>query len=311
MFTHRLLKVFAFFTLVVIASVSWRPAYAQSMLVVDDDGQASATDCNATQNSYNGIQEATDAAVPGDAIFICPGIYHEQVVITTSNLIIRGSGMGTTIIRPTDVRVNSTGTNTPFPVAAIVLVDQATGVNIKDLTVDGSLADGGAANLFCLEVGFYMGIYYRNGSGTVAATHVTDILSAARCSAGLSVSSSFGSASDLVIQDSVFEEYGSEGVRCNGANAVCRVISNTFRGRGPVADQIQGGIIFRLGAGGEISGNIIMDHFYTPAVGMSEFSVGIALFNAEPNLNPHLTQKNSFIRNQIDVQRNGTAQTFE
>jgi hypothetical protein len=44
---------------------------------------------------------------------------------------------------------------------------------------------------------------------------------------------------------------------------------------------------------------------------MSEFSVGIALFNAEPDLNPHLKQKNSFIRNQIDVQRNGTAQTFE
>jgi hypothetical protein len=47
MFTNRLLKVFAFFILAVIASASWRPAYAQSMLVVDDDGQASATDCNA------------------------------------------------------------------------------------------------------------------------------------------------------------------------------------------------------------------------------------------------------------------------
>ena len=44
---------------------------------------------------------------------------------------------------------------------------------------------------------------------------------------------------------------------------------------------------------------------------MREFSVGIALFNAEPNLNPHLQQINVFAGNQHDVQRQSTAAAFE
>jgi len=70
-------------------------------------------------------------------------------------------------------------------------------------------------------------------------------------------------------------------------------------------------MVFRLGAGGTIAGNTITDHVYTPARGIAEFAVGIALFNAEPNLNPHLTQNNVFARNQHNVQRQSTAAAFD
>lgn len=283
------------------------PAYAQSILAVDDDGQASATDCNADQGAYNSIQQAVDAAMPGDTIFICPGVYDEQVVVTTSDLTIQGSGMEITIIRPSQVIVNSTGTSTPFPVAPILLVSEVTGVSVKDLTVDGALADEGAANLDCRTVGFLTGVYYRNSSGRVDSTHITNIRSDTACSAALSAWSVAGHVSNLVVNGNRFDNYGSEGFRCSGPKAACSVIGNTFLGRGPVDDQIQGGIIFHRGAGGEISRNTILNHYYTPAVGIFEFSVGIALFNAEPELNPHLLQDNAFSGNQFDIQRQGTA----
>jgi len=78
-----------------------------------------------------------------------------------------------------------------------------------------------------------------------------------------------------------------------------------------VDNQSQAGIIYRGGAGGELIGNVIRDHFYTPAVGMAEFSVGVALFYAEPNLNPHLLQDNIFSGNQFNVQRQATAAVVE
>ena len=255
------------------------------------------------------IQAAVDQANPGDTVFIGPGIYDEQVVVRTSNLTILGSGIDSTIIRPTQVSVNSTGTDIPFPVSAILLIDGANGVRVKNFTVDGHLADDGAANLSCRDVGFYMGVYYRNSSGIVESIRVANIRSATVCSAGLSGSTGSGFVSNLALNGSLFENYGSVGMRCSGA-AVCSVNGNTFRGRGPVSNQYQGGIVFRGGAGGEIFGNIITNHFYIPAVGISEFSAGIVLFNAPPNLNPHLLQENSFSGNQLNIQRSGTAQTI-
>src|SRR5437773_5093930 len=53
-------------------------------LVVDDDGMASATDCNATTPAFPTISLAVAAASPGDTIKVCPGLYAEQVTIGTN-----------------------------------------------------------------------------------------------------------------------------------------------------------------------------------------------------------------------------------
>jgi hypothetical protein len=304
--------ILALVMIMVSAVVAPRPAYAQSTLVVDDDGQSSATDCDAAQGAFGSIQEAIEVASSGDTIFICPGTYNEQVVVTISDLTIVGSGVGQTILQPSVVSVNSTGALDPFPMAPILLIDDTTGVTVKDLTIDGSLADEGAAIVLpCLDVGYYTGIFFRHSSGTVDATHVTNIRSATACTAGFSGGSDFESVANLIVKNSLFDNYGSLGLNCVGPNTTCSVTGNTFKGLGPVDEQIQAGIIFRLGAGGEISGNTIKDHFYTPAVGIFEFSVGIALFNAEPHLNPHLLQNNFFSGNQLKIQRQGTAAAFE
>lgn len=63
-------------------------------LVVDDDGMASATDCNATITAFSTISAAETAASPGDTIKVCPGLYSEQVFIDVNNLTLLGAQAG-------------------------------------------------------------------------------------------------------------------------------------------------------------------------------------------------------------------------
>src|SRR5262245_11832489 len=78
------------------------------MLVVDADGRGSATDCNALDVAFSSIQAAINVAVMGDTIFVCPGTYADQLVITKSDLTILGSGAGATVLRPSVVSKNTT-----------------------------------------------------------------------------------------------------------------------------------------------------------------------------------------------------------
>src|SRR5439155_25822819 len=82
-----------------------QPAEAVTTLVVDKDGQASATDCNANQPAFTVIQDAVNAASAGGRILICPGTYADQVVVSTNNLTIRGTGQSVAVLRPTSLPV--------------------------------------------------------------------------------------------------------------------------------------------------------------------------------------------------------------
>src|SRR2546428_8092995 len=69
-----------------LVAIGGRGAVAQAAtLVVDDDGFASATNCNdLTTAAYTTISAAVAAANPGDTIKVCPGLYLEQVFIGTN-----------------------------------------------------------------------------------------------------------------------------------------------------------------------------------------------------------------------------------
>ncbi|MBS1793306.1 MAG: right-handed parallel beta-helix repeat-containing protein [Acidobacteria bacterium] len=62
--------------------------------VVDDDGMASATDCNATDAASTTLADAYSVANPGDTIRVCPGTYvlPATVNINKANLTITGVG---------------------------------------------------------------------------------------------------------------------------------------------------------------------------------------------------------------------------
>ena len=282
-------------------------AYAATTVVVDDDGRATASDCNAQQKTFSSVQAAVDAAQAGSTVLICPGTYVEQVTIARNDLTLLGSGQGVTVLRPSAVPATVTGVLVPYLVAPIVVVNGVSGVTVSRLTVDGSVAESGVSNMDCPQVGFYAGIHFRNASGTVDSTQVMKVNSGTRCSSGIRSEGGAGGVSQLVVTGSLIEQSGDFGVVCIGPGATCTITGSTVRGRGPVTDQIQAGIAMRAGATATISGNIVRDHTYTLAQGVPTKSVGIFLVNADPAVNPHLLQENTFINNDLNVQRVSSA----
>jgi hypothetical protein len=288
-----------------VAVIAIPSASQAAVRVVDLDGQASETDCGAADAAFTTIQAAVNAAAAGDTIFVCPGIYNEQVVIPSSRskLTIRGSGAGVTVLRPITAVQNTTSVLLGTPVRAIMLVDGASDVTIASLTVDGGAADSGAnPSADCSVIPFYVGIYHRQSSGTVAATRVTGLRSATACGVAVRAENA-----TLLLTTSTLDAYNVGAIMCVGPASQCSITGNAIRGLGPVPDQGQAGIHIRARAAAVIAGNSITDHFLIGAKGVLQFSVGIFLVDANPSTNPHLEQDNVFANNQLNVQRQGSA----
>lgn len=54
---------------------------AGKVRVVDNDGKASATNCDATTKTFSKVQKAIDASAAGDIVRVCPGTYREKLTI--------------------------------------------------------------------------------------------------------------------------------------------------------------------------------------------------------------------------------------
>src|SRR2546426_2046044 len=104
------------------------PARAVSTLVVDDDGMATPTNCDAVDSTYFTVSAAVAASSAGDTIKVCDGLYQEQVTITTNSItLISVNHWGAKILAPL-VMMDS---------KAIVRVNGATGVTITGFEISG------------------------------------------------------------------------------------------------------------------------------------------------------------------------------
>lgn len=107
-------------------------------------------------SQYPTIQLAVDAAEPGDLVLVAPGVYKEEVVVTTPSLIIRGEDRNKVIIDGEHVRGNG------------ITVVGADGVAIENITARNAVLNG----FFWTSVEGFRGSYltaYNNGDYGVYA----------------------------------------------------------------------------------------------------------------------------------------------
>lgn len=219
------------------------------------------------QIDYPTIQGAFDAAQPGFVVLIDEGIYPEQLVIDTPNLTVQGAGAAHTIIRPAAVSANTTSLSSGAALAPIVLVRDAVDVAISELAIDGAAASSSITG--CTPG--YIGAYYRNGGGTLDAVVIENLLLAPNlvgCQAQNAVYiHNNGVPVALTVRDSIFRNYGKNGITANEAGTSLTVADSIITGRGPVplGAAAQNGVQIGFGATGSVSGSTISAHSYLPA----------------------------------------------
>ena len=150
------------------------PAAPAATLSVDDDRQ----DCTAA--AYTSVQDAIDAAAPGDTITICPGIYREgnaqpntSAIKIDKTLTLKGAGADLVTITPLKYDGNDTviaedPQNIRYPSGNIVT---AVGTPAVPITVDisGVTIDGGG-------VAAKAGVVFLDAQGSLKRSRVTDIV---------------------------------------------------------------------------------------------------------------------------------------
>jgi hypothetical protein len=260
------------------------PAEARAVTrVIDDDGRASSISCDAATPTLDSIQSAVDVSSSGDEIFVCPGVYEEQVKIVSKDLTIRGVTSGTlnvALIKPRSVVANSTNTASGVDVAAIIAVEDSGSVTLINLTVDGS--DNGLTR--CDPT--LIGVFYRNASGRIEATAVRNIrlgpgLQGCQSGIGIFAQSGRGGTSTLTIDGSSVHDYQKAGIVGNEAGTELHAITNSVVGDGVTTAIAQNGIQIGFGAKGTITLNSISNHVYQCAEPGCDASTNILVIQAD------------------------------
>ncbi|MFI8521888.1 nitrous oxide reductase family maturation protein NosD [Streptomyces sp. NPDC085481] len=88
------------------------------------------------------IQQAVDAAKPGDTIVLSPGTYRESVRITTADLTLRGSGVFPTVLEPAETPDNACAKAGNGICVTGTKDSPVEGVTVRSLTVRGFTKNG-------------------------------------------------------------------------------------------------------------------------------------------------------------------------
>jgi hypothetical protein len=137
------------------------------MAMADEHNFAVGT-CKAHATSFTMIQTAVNAVPPGSTIFVCPGVYAEQVIISKP-LTLQGIGSNNAdqavIVVPSGGLSANVTSISGEPVAAQVLVQNTSDVNLSNIVVDGT---GGTQSCSTTSI-WLAGIFYAsNSSGNVS-----------------------------------------------------------------------------------------------------------------------------------------------
>jgi len=122
--------------------------------------------CKTNVASYPTISAAVSAVSAGSTVEVCPGTYAEQVTITEALTLVgvaQGSADQVVITVPDDGLVANAASIFGQPVAAQLLIQSASPVNITNIAVDGTGGD-----MACVSNTWIAGIFYTStSSGTL------------------------------------------------------------------------------------------------------------------------------------------------
>lgn len=260
----RVIILLAAMTLLIAAFAVSQATAAGPLYVSSAPGSSDLNDCLSAATPCLTIQGAINKATAGDTINVEAGTYNEQVAIAgKDNLTLQGAGAGSTIIQsPASLAVQFTTSAGNKPV---VYVNNATGVNIQNLTVDG--AGLGNSNYK------FEGIAFFNAGGSVQNTTITGVtetpLSGNQNGVALYAYNSDAVARSITASNNTVSTYQKSGLVFNGQNLTATVTGNTVTGAGATTLIAQNGIQLGYGAAGTVDGNTVAGNFWTGTYGGS------------------------------------------
>jgi len=262
-------------------------------LLVDDDKVQCPT------ATFTSVQDAINAAKPGNLIRVCPGAYREQLSIDKSLSIEGDNGA---ILLPNNMTVNTTGPS-GVPIAAAILVKEAANVEIEGLIVDTT----NSAITQCSPA--LIGILYQNSSGSIEHNAVRNAkLSASLngCQSGdaIVVQSLGVETSKVNINDNSVHDFQKNGITGNELGTEVTITNNVVTGLGPTTGAAQNGIQIGFGAKGSVMQNTVSDNVWSPCVSLQNCAfnaTGILIFKSDDVR----VESNSVMTNQIGIYVSG------
>ena len=238
--------------------------------------------------SYKTIQAAVDAAQAGATVYVCPGLYPEQVTID-KNLNLTGIASGTAdaavITTPSGGMILSASDPSPASlnpsIAAQVFIQGPATVNLTNLTVDGNNNGLSGCNGPTL-----VGIYAVNSTGTLNGLNLRNQAldpADAACNSGLGVYLEGNTGKTVTVKNSTVTNYQKNGITANGygdgtAGPVITLTGNTVVGQGPTAGTAENGIQVGFGATGKLSSNLVLDNVYQGTSSSTLAGTGILIY---------------------------------
>jgi hypothetical protein len=250
---------------ILVSALVWPPTALpahHAQLVVDDD----KVEC--PHAGFTHIQNAIDAASPGDEIHICKGIYVEQVTIRKPLNIEADNGV---ILMPSAMQANTTSLFDAAPIAAALLVADTTGVSISGMTVD--VANNGISQ--CAPD--LIGISFQNASGeldrmVVRKIRLSATLNGCQSGIGIFVQSGNGGLSKVKIDHCTVHDFQKNGITANEKGTVTTIHRNVVTGIGPTTGAAQNGVQIGFGAAGSILDNVVTNNVWAPCTAIATCS---------------------------------------
>jgi hypothetical protein len=266
-------------------SILFGIAFALSTGLLVPEGHAQTVEvgtCKSGYPSYSSIQAAVNGAAAGALVYICPGVYPEQITIKKSlslQGIQSGTGAASVIVPPATGLVQNATDPSPAsanpPIAAQLFVQGPATVNLTNLIVDG----GGNQLSGCMAPTL-VGIYYQNASGTLKNLNVrNETLSPAdaSCSNGLGMYFEANTATSITLNISTVKNFQENGITANGygngsPGPVVSFWGDEVVGQATAAGTTQNGIQVAFGAAGKVASSIITDLVFQSTGGTSSLA---------------------------------------